>query len=93
MKVNVYQLNSFAKTNEGGNPAGVVLDADSLSEKQMGKIAAILGFSETAFVMQSGIADFRVRFFTPKEEVDLCGHATIAAFYTMSYLGLLKPGK
>ena len=93
MKVNVYQLNSFAKTNEGGNPAGVVLDADSLSETQMGKIAAILGFSETAFVMQSGIADFRVRFFTPKEEVDLCGHATIAAFYTMSYLGLLKPGK
>lgn len=93
MKVNVYQLNSFAKTNEGGNPAGVVLDADSLSEKQMGKIAAILGFSETAYVMQSGIADFRVRFFTPKEEVDLCGHATIAAFYTMSYLGLLKPGK
>lgn len=60
---------------------------------EMGKIAAILGFSETAFVMQSEKADFRVRFFTPKEEVDLCGHATIAAFYTMSYLGLLKPGK
>ncbi|MTK09453.1 MAG: PhzF family phenazine biosynthesis isomerase [Hungatella sp.] len=93
MKVNVYQLNSFAKTDEGGNPAGVVLDADSLSEKQMGKIAAILGFSETAFVMKSEKADFRVRFFTPKEEVDLCGHATIAAFYTMSYLGLLKPSK
>ena len=34
-----------------------------------------------------------MRFFTPKEEVDLCGHATIAAFYTMAYLGLLKPGK
>ena len=73
MNVKVYQLNSFAKTNEGGNPAGVVLDADSLSETQMGKIAAILGFSETAFAMQSGIADFKVRFFTPKEEVDLCG--------------------
>ena len=43
--------------------------------------------------MQSDAADFKVRFFTPKEEVDLCGHATIAAFYTMAYLGVLKPGK
>ncbi|MGC6174640.1 PhzF family phenazine biosynthesis protein [Lacrimispora sp. 38-1] len=93
MKVKVYKLNSFAKTREGGNAAGVVIDADSLSEKEMGKIAAILGFSETAFIMQSDVADFKVRFFTPKEEVDLCGHATIAAFYTMAYLGVLKPGK
>nr|WP_288826996.1 PhzF family phenazine biosynthesis protein [uncultured Clostridium sp.] len=93
MKVKVYKLNSFAKTKEGGNAAGVVIDADTLTEKEMGKIAAILGFSETAFILQSDAADFRVRFFTPKEEVDLCGHATIAAFYTMAYLGLLKPGK
>jgi PhzF family phenazine biosynthesis protein len=92
MKVKVYQLNSFAKTNEGGNAAGVVIDADSLSEKEMGMVAAIVGFSETAFVMQSDAADFRVRFFTPKVEVDLCGHATIAAFYTMAYQGLIKPG-
>lgn len=92
MKVNVYKLNSFAKTKEGGNAAGVVLDADSLSEKEMRKIAAILGFSETAFVLQSNVADFKVRFFTPKEEVDLCGHATIATFYTMASLGILKPG-
>lgn len=39
MKVKVYKLNSFAKTREGGNAAGVVIDADSLSEKEMGKIA------------------------------------------------------
>lgn len=93
MKVKVYKLNSFAKTKEGGNAAGVVIDADSLSEKEMGKIAAILGFSETAFLLRSDAADFRVRFFTPKEEVDLCGHATIAAFHTMAHLGLLKPDK
>ncbi|MDF2886819.1 MAG: phenazine biosynthesis protein PhzF family [Lacrimispora sp.] len=93
MKVKVYQLNSFAKTNEGGNAAGVVVNADSLSEKEMEKVAAIVGFSETAFVMQSDITDFKVRFFTPKKEVDLCGHATIAVFYTMAYLRLLKPGK
>lgn len=92
MKVNVYRLNSFAKTKEGGNAAGVVLDADSLSEKDMRKIARILGFSETAFTLQSNVADFKVRFFTPIEEVDVCGHATIAAFHTIASLGLLKPG-
>lgn len=92
MKVNVYTLNSFAKTKEGGNAAGVVTNADSLSEKEMRKIAAILGFSETAFILRSNVADFKVRFFTPKEEVDLCGHATIATFYIMASLGLLKPG-
>ncbi|WP_032122526.1 PhzF family phenazine biosynthesis protein [Clostridium amazonitimonense] len=92
MKVNVYKLNSFAKTKDGGNAAGVVVNADSLSEKEMRKVAAILGFSETAFILRSNVADFRVRFFTPKEEVDLCGHATIATFYTMASLGLLKPG-
>jgi len=91
MKVKVYKLNAFAKTKEGGNAAGVVINADSLSEKEMGKIAAILGFSETAFLLRSDAADFRVRFFAPKEEVDLCGHATIAAFHTMAHLGLLKP--
>ncbi len=93
MKINVYTLNSFAKTKEGGNPAGVVMNADSLSEEEMRKIAAVLGFSETAFVLQSNAADFKVRFFTPNEEVDLCGHATIATFYAMSSLNLLKQGK
>ncbi|HOO29081.1 MAG TPA: PhzF family phenazine biosynthesis protein [Lachnospiraceae bacterium] len=93
MRIQAYTLNSFAKTEEGGNPAGVVLHADSLSEETMRKIAAVLGFSETAFVMQSDAADFKVRFFTPNEEVDLCGHATIAVFHVMSRLNLLNPGR
>lgn len=94
MKINVYTLNSFAKTKRRGNPAGVVINADdSLTEKEMRKIAAVLGFSATAFVLQSNVADFKVRFFTPNEEVDLCGHATIATFYAMSALNLLKQGK
>ncbi len=93
MKINVYTLNSFAKTKAGGNPAGVVFNADSLSADKMKKIAAVLGFSETAFVMKSNAADFKIRFFTPNEEVDLCGHATIAAFYAMASLKLLKQGK
>ncbi len=93
MKITAYTLNSFAKTPDGGNPAGVVLNADALTEKQMKKIAKIIGFSETAFVMQSDKADFKVRFFTPKEEVDLCGHATIAAFYTLASKEQIAPGK
>lgn len=92
MKVNAYAINSFAKTTEGGNAAGVVPNADFLSDVQMQKIAAILGFSETAFVLKSNLADFRVKFFAPSEEVDLCGHATIGTFYTLAALGYLKPG-
>lgn len=93
MKIKAYTLNSFAKSIEGGNPAGVVLNADHLSEKDMKKISGIIGFSETAFVMKSDLADFKVRFFTPNEEVDLCGHATIATFYALSNLGYIKPEK
>ena len=78
--IKVYTLNAFTDDVSGGNPAGVVLDADNLTEKQMQGIAKKVGFSETAFVMSSDSADFRVRFFTPSDEVDLCGHATIATF-------------
>ena len=80
MGVTVYTVNSFAKDPQGGNPAGVVLEADELSDIQMLNIANQVGFSETAFVQKSDKASFKVRFFTPISEVDLCGHATIAAF-------------
>ncbi|MFT8352027.1 PhzF family phenazine biosynthesis protein [Clostridium saccharoperbutylacetonicum] len=93
MKVKAYTLNSFAKCIEGGNPAGVVLNADDLSEDSMKKIAEIIGFSETAFVMKSELADFKVRFFTQNEEVDICGHATIGTFSTLLIKRLIKPGK
>ena len=78
--IKVYTLNAFTDDVSGGNPAGVVLEADNLSKNQMQDIAKKVGFSETAFVMKSDVADFRVRFFTPSNEVDLCGHATIATF-------------
>lgn len=83
MKVTVHILNAFTQTENGGNPAGVVLSADHLSESEMLAIAAKVGFSETAFVLRSDQADYRIRFFTPQAEVDLCGHATIAAFSLM----------
>ena len=93
MNVKVITLNSFALESGGGNPAGVVLDSSGLSEAQMLEIAKKVGFSETAFVMESDKSDFRVRFFTPEAEVDLCGHATIGAFHAMYEKGIIKPGR
>lgn len=93
MRVKVYTVNSFAKSINGGNSAGVVLNADGLSDVEMKKIAGVVGFSETAFVMKSDLADFMVRFFTPNEEVDFCGHATIAVFHTISSKGYIKSGR
>lgn len=92
MAVTVYTLASFAKTGNGGNPAGVVLAADDLEETKMLRIARIVGFSETAFVQKSDKADYRVRFFTPKVEVHLCGHATIATFALLRRKGIIGDG-
>jgi len=83
-------VNAFTDRPFKGNPAGVVLESDKLNEKDMQKIASELKCSETAFVMEGNNADFRVRFFSPLREVDLCGHATIATFYTMEELGFVR---
>ncbi len=56
------------------------------------KIAKKVGFSETAFVQRSDKADFRVKFITPTSEVDLCGHATVAAFYLLANKQIIRPG-
>lgn len=89
----VYRLRAFAKVKGGGNPAGVVIDAENLTEEQMQTIAKEVGYSETAFVFKSDKADFKVRFFTPTEEVDLCGHATIATFNLLRDIGILSNGE
>lgn len=79
----IYQVDSFTKERFHGNPAGVVLNADGLTEQQMQKIARELNNSETAFLFGSDNPeyDMEVRFFTPTTEVPICGHATIAAHY------------
>ena len=70
----------FTCNGQGGNLAGVVLDADDLNEKEMQIIATKVNVSEIAFVQKSNQADVKLRFFTPTVEVDLCGHATLATF-------------
>lgn len=88
----IYKVAAFPNKNCGGNPAGVVLNADKYSDCEMLNIAKNIGYSETAFVSESDIADFKVRFFTPVEEVDLCGHATIATFNLLRDLGHIDIG-
>jgi PhzF family phenazine biosynthesis protein len=93
MNVTVFLLNSFCIEGKGGNPAGVVLNAEGLSDEQKRTISAKVGYSETAFVEQSNVADFKVTFFTPSEEVDLCGHATIAVYTVLLQKGLCSVGR
>ncbi|MBD8207006.1 PhzF family phenazine biosynthesis isomerase [Microbacterium sp. CFBP 8790] len=74
----ILQLLAFAAEPGGGNPAGVVLDATSLDDAQMQRIAADLGHPETAFVTAREGDRVAVRYFSPDDEVPFCGHATIA---------------
>ena len=80
--LNYYIVDAFTDKPFGGNPAGVVLlESDTFpKEELMLKIAAELRFSETVFVRRHSVQEFTLRYFTPKAEVDLCGHATIASF-------------
>ncbi|MFJ9596025.1 PhzF family phenazine biosynthesis protein [Streptomyces virginiae] len=81
----VLRYTAFSGDPNGGNPAGVVLDASGLDDAAMLEIAAGLGYSETAFLTappeglggQEG-RSFTTRYFSPKAEVPFCGHATIA---------------
>lgn len=94
MKLKIYQVDAFTNKPYGGNPAGVVPEAAGLSEDQMQKIALEMNLSETAFVFPGGEGyDFEIRFFTPLEEVDLCGHATIATFHLLKELGIIEAGR
>ncbi|GGX12100.1 PhzF family phenazine biosynthesis protein [Streptomyces chryseus] len=76
----VLRYTAFSADPEGGNPAGVVLDAAGLDDAAMLAVAAELGYSETAFLteeLEPGRA-FTVRYFSPQGEVSFCGHATVA---------------
>lgn len=92
----LYIVDAFTDTPFGGNPAGVVLLPDGTDfpdEKTMLLTAAELRYSETAFVQTLGDGTYHTRYFTPTDEVDLCGHATIAAFTILSQEGKIKPGQ
>ena len=78
--MDVLRIAAFTDTPEGGNPAGVVLDASELSDERMLEIAAEVGYSETAFLLpRNGGGEYDVRYFSPLAEVPFCGHATIGS--------------
>lgn len=82
MSVEVLRYSAFPEGGAGGNPAGVVLGAATLTDPQMLAIAEAIGYSETAFLSSTSESDparLRVRYFSPRAEVDFCGHATIAS--------------
>jgi PhzF family phenazine biosynthesis protein len=87
-KVHVHQVDAFTSEKFGGNPAGVVLDADGLEESTMRKIARELNLSETAFVLSSDKGNFQMRYFTPTgHEITFCGHSTVGALYMIAKEG------
>jgi PhzF family phenazine biosynthesis protein len=85
-RIRIFQVDAFTTDRFTGNPAGVVLDADPLSDAEMLAIARELNNADTAFVLQPDGADhdLRVRFFTPRTEAAFVGHATIATHFVLS---------
>lgn len=90
--INVEVIKAFVDGEAGGNPAGVVLDADHLSSSQKLAIAKSLGLSETAFVSSSEQASFKLDFYTPTRQIAHCGHATIAVFSYLAETGVIDDG-
>lgn len=85
----LYQVDAFTAGPFTGNPAAVCVNDVWLSDDIMQKIAAENNLAETAFLIPDG-NDWKIRWFTPLVEVDLCGHATLASGYVV--LNQLKPG-
>ncbi len=92
MNIQVQIVNAFTDGGLGGNPAGVVLDADDLNDQQKLIIASKVGLSETAFVSSSNSATFKLDFFTPTRQIAHCGHATIATFSYLRKLNRIQQG-
>ncbi|HEX3817311.1 MAG TPA: PhzF family phenazine biosynthesis protein [Chthoniobacterales bacterium] len=82
MTIPYFQIQAFTKDHFAGNPAGVCLLGEWLPDARMQAIAAENNLSETAFLIERE-RDFDLRWFTPTVEVDLCGHATLAAAHVI----------
>ncbi|WP_417878756.1 PhzF family phenazine biosynthesis protein [Vibrio sp.] len=89
MDLEIYQVDSFSNQAFKGNPAGVCISDEGLSESLMLSIAEEMAVSETAFL---SLNDMRLRWFTPKAEVKLCGHGTLAVAHVLKQKGQVKVG-
>ena len=88
--INVFHYDAFTNKPNMGNPAGIVLEADGLTEEEMQIIAEKVGYNETTFVLSSEVGDIRMRYFTPGFEMDLCGHGTVGTIFALRERGLLE---
>lgn len=88
--VEVAIVSAFVDGEFGGNPAGIVLEAERFSAEDKQRIASAVGLSETAFVSPSEIADIKLEFFTPVRQIAHCGHATVATFAYLRQLGTVR---
>lgn len=84
------QVSAFTQTPGHGNQAGVVLAAQTLTDTEMQGFAARLGVPETVFVLDHGPGAARVRYFTPTQEIEFCGHATVALGLVLAQRGLWR---
>ncbi|MFJ7731727.1 PhzF family phenazine biosynthesis protein [Lysinibacillus sp. NPDC097231] len=84
--IRVYHVDAFTTEKFSGNTAGVVLDAEKLSEDEMQSIAKELNLPETVFLLPSNTEDidYKVRYFTPTEEINFCGHATVGLTWLLA---------
>lgn len=89
MKHIIYQVDSFTNKAFYGNPAGVCVLTSPMSDGEMRKIAAEMAVSETAFAWPEENG-FRLRWFTPTVEVELCGHGTLAAAHILFEKGIVS---
>ena len=89
----IYQLDAFSEKPFFGNPTAVVIESDDYSPELKQFIASEMNLPITTFVSKSKEADFKVEFFTPKDETPIGGHATIATFWLLAELGKIKPEK
>ena len=90
MSHEILRYTAFSNDPTGGNPAGIVLDARGMDEAGMQRVAAEVGYSETAFLTPREDGALDVRYYSPLAEVSFCGHATIAAM--VAYAKLHGPG-
>jgi PhzF family phenazine biosynthesis protein len=85
------QIDAFTNTPFAGNPAAVVVLPAAAEESWMRNVAAEMNLSETAFLVKRPDAGYDLRWFTPKVEIDLCGHATLASAHGLWQRGDLAP--
>ncbi len=85
----IFQIDAFTDKPFEGNSAGVMFN-DNFSSEQMQKIAKEMNLAETAFLSPSQKADYKLQWFTPAVEVELCGHATIASLHFLNENKILK---